>query len=143
MTETTQNPLCQLEFRSRKLDASLLFFKHVLGWPAMPMVLHEYVVLKVPSDSPYGISLVPASTEPEELSLSPQQLIPYFRWEELDSLIAHLSQWGGKLISGPQLLAGYGKTVVVQDPGGIQLGFFVATSQHLKAANQALSSIKP
>ncbi len=121
--------LCQLEFRSKNLEASLKFFAHVLGWPALPMVLHEYVVLEVPADSPYGVSLVRASADAGLEGVHPQQLIPYFRWDALDSLIEELSSWGGKLIWGPRPVAGYGRTILVEDPGEIQLGFFTAVTR--------------
>lgn len=118
--------LCQLEFRSTHLEASLEFFARVLGWPALPMVLHEYVVLQVPSDSPYGVSLVRSASETALAGIRPQQLVPYFRWDALDSLIEELSKWGGRLVWGPRTVVGYGRTILVEDPGEIQLGFFSA-----------------
>ncbi len=122
MEPMSTRALCQLEFHSQRLEASLDFFRDIFGWPPLPMALQEYTVLEVPSDSPYGVSLISAPAEHS----ARQTLVPYFSWDSLEELLEKVLRAGGKLVAGPRLLPGYGRTVLVEDPGGIQLGFFTA-----------------
>ncbi|MFY7930787.1 MAG: VOC family protein [Oligoflexus sp.] len=117
--------LCQLEFHTVDLEASLRFFAATFGWQPVPITLHEYVVLAVPDDCPFGISLVSHGPQASSESRLQQPVVPYFRWEgSVETLLTLVTRYGGRVLGGPRLIPGYGQVYNLVDPGGIQLGIF-------------------
>jgi predicted enzyme related to lactoylglutathione lyase len=115
--------LCQLEFKSTDIPATLHFFDKVLGWKALPITLQDYYVIEVPEDSPFGVSLVPLETK--DTRLDTQATTVYFRTEKpLDILIKITDEAGGQILDGPRTVPAYGKVLRVREPGGIILGLF-------------------
>jgi predicted enzyme related to lactoylglutathione lyase len=112
---------CQLELQSTDVPATLKFLVHVLGWKAVPIALHEQVVIDVPSDCPFGISVKALADHKR----ARPTVIPYFRWEtSIEDLRCLALQFGGELGDEPQMIPGYGKTYSLSIPGGLVLGIF-------------------
>lgn len=111
--------LCQLEFHTNHIESTLAFFEAVFDWKVVPITLHEYVVLEVPSDSPFGISVVATQSKGR------QAVIPYFRWDgSIETLLEKTAAQGGRLVWGPRFVPAYGNLYLIEEPGGIKMGFF-------------------
>lgn len=120
----TLNPksLCQLEMHTRDPVQSLAFLKEVLGWTPVPVGFQEFTVINVPDDCPFGINLV---TTPD--LTSPQGTVPYFELDQsLDSIVERSVNLGARVVSGPRVIPGYGHAAVIEEPGGLRLGFYFA-----------------
>lgn len=114
--------LCQLEMHTRDPVQSLAFLKEVLGWTAVVISFQEFTVLDVPEDCPFGISLVTTANP----SSSPG-VIPYFELDQsLESFIEKSVNAGAHVVSGPRIIPGYGHAAVIEEPGGLRLGFYHA-----------------
>lgn len=115
--------LCQLEFQSFHIESSVRFVEAVLGWKMVPVSIQDQVIIEVPEESPYGISIRAITKN----AGNPTGLLAYFesakRLTELREII--LSE-GGQILSEPKVVTGYGQVMVAEDPGGIRLGFYEA-----------------
>ena len=111
--------LCQIEITSSDLERSLAFYEGVFGWKKAPADLHNYIVLSVPSDCPYGISLVPGIP-----STKGRGIVLYYGLENPEEIIDRVEDNGGKILMGPQRLPGYGMIYQFKDPDGNVFGIF-------------------
>ncbi len=118
----TPKQLCQIELYAKDLPSSLVFLDKVLGWKAVSISLQDMVVIEVPDDCPFGISLVAK----EEAALNPG-CVPYFEIEgSMEELVNQGLDHGARLFEGPRLIPGYGQAVVLEEPGGLRLGFYLS-----------------
>lgn len=117
--------LCQLEFQSTDIEASLQFVEGILGWTRAPVSIQDQFIIKMPQNSPYGISLrsIAAQKKPK----APHGPLVYFESDiSLQILKARTQELGGRIISEPNIVVGYGMIMVVEDPGGLRFGLYEA-----------------
>jgi predicted enzyme related to lactoylglutathione lyase len=116
--------LCQIEISVASLDKAINFYRHVFGWEPVPAYIHDYVVLKVPDNCPFGISLVPAR---EVSGPAANGITLYFKVASPDEIINVALLHGGKKLPSRRL-PGYGKIAQFADPDGQIFGLFSSES---------------
>lgn len=117
--------LCQLEIHSTNLGATINFFAEVFEWPAVPIAIHDYTVLRVPDDSPFGVSIV--SDRSRASSPGGNGVIPYFAYESnIEDLLLKVQSHGGRILWGPRPFPGYGQVYLLEAPGDIHLGIYIS-----------------
>jgi len=114
--------LCQIEIPVRDLAAGVRFYAAVFGWKAVAAEMHNYVVFDVPTQCPYGISLVPAANGAPDPTGYRTTL--YFSTEDPDEVIQRAETAGGIKRGGPRPIPGYGTVWYFCDPDGNRFGLF-------------------
>ncbi len=117
---TLSPEICQLELHVSDLTKSLQFFAEVFGWTAVPADMHEYVVLSVPEDCPFGVALVPDAKRARGTG----GFIPYFRCDDPEEILRRVRKAGGTVRFGPKHLASYGDIYQFEDLDGQRFGLF-------------------
>lgn len=122
--------LCQLEFYSRDVEASLKFAGGMLGWRRVPVAIQDQAVIMVPDESPYGISIRSRKNQGEaawsEQEASPSLTVYFESSEKLSLLRERCLALGGLIIQEPLPVTGYGAVMVVEDQGGLRYGLYEA-----------------
>lgn len=116
--------LCQVEIQVQDLKAAAKFYEEAFGWSVVPAELHEYVVLKVPDDSPFGIALTPKRTAPTS-RWDANNVILYFGVDDPEAVVERVTAAGGRKRFGPMPLMGYGTIYQVEDPEGTRFGLYL------------------
>lgn len=112
--------LVQIEIHSTQLERSKLFYENVFGWKTVPAEIHNYLVLDVPPECPWGISLVPTLGV-----IKPSgQIVLYFQVERAGEIADLAEQFGGSKKFGPTKLPAYGNIWHICDPDGHRFGLF-------------------
>jgi predicted enzyme related to lactoylglutathione lyase len=119
-TEIDPKKLCQVEIHATRLEVSRKFYEEVFGWKAVPAEMHNYLVLDVPEDCPFGISIVPSIGA----KTSSGQIILYFQVEDAANIAERAEQFGGSKKFGPTRLPAYGNIWQITDPDGHRFGLF-------------------
>lgn len=120
--------LCQIEIMITDRERSVAFYSRVFGWTPVPADIHEFIVLNVSEDCPWGISLVTV-TRAEQLRSSLTTL--YFAVASMDQakkIVTEAEECGGRVISSSgdgRDVPGYGRMWVVADPDGQRWGLFL------------------
>ena len=112
--------LVQVEIIVSNLSRAITFYRNVFGWEPVPAYIHDYVVIAVPDNCAFGVSLV-ASQSPR--SLGSGGIILYFKSEAPDEIIRAASENGGKELASRHL-PGYGDIRQFADPDGQVFGLF-------------------
>lgn len=112
--------LCQIELPVADVARSLRFYRETFGWQASPAEVHEYLILEVPEDCSFGISLVPRGMGAVQPSVNGPVL--YFSSSDPESIVAKAEAAGGRRILGPVRYAGYGPIWQLADPDGHRFG---------------------
>lgn len=112
--------LCQIELQVPDLEKASEFYLRAFNWKAVPAMIHSYLVLQVPPDCPYGISLICNKTMPIDPQLA--YLTLYFRVENKNEIAQRVVKNGGRIIKENKKLPGYGSLTIVSDPYGHQFG---------------------
>ena len=112
--------LCQIEIPVLDIERSILFYERVFGWKQAPAEMHEYIVMQVPEDCPYGISLIP--TRKERLGDS---IVLYFQTENPEAIAEAAKNNGGRFRFGPKKLGFYGDIYQIEDPDGNRFGLYL------------------
>jgi uncharacterized protein len=122
MTAVLVNParLCQIEIQVSDLARAVNFYSEALGWRPVPAEMHELVVLEVPPDCAFGISLRPSRKSPK----SENNLVPYFAVDDAEAVLCQVEAHGGRRIIGPTKLPGYGTIYQCEDPDGTRIGLY-------------------
>ena len=130
----TPGSLCQIEIPVSDLQVALRFYEAAFGWQSVPAEMHNYVVLDLPADCPYGISLFPIDNQPGNSTAQHPQLenkkddsnrvTLYFAAENPEEVLKKVESAGGKKRFGPRPLAGYGTIWQFTDPDGNRFGIF-------------------
>jgi predicted enzyme related to lactoylglutathione lyase len=110
--------LCQIEIQTPDLEKSLVFYQKVFLWKKASIDLYNYVVLEVPDNCKFGISLIPNKKAPV-----PNSVVLYFAVTDAKIFAERAEAWGGKVTS-PRVLPGYGKVTLIEDPNGQKFGLF-------------------
>lgn len=113
--------LCQVELKVFDLNQALSFYEHVFGWSVSPAAIHNYIVLQVPRNCPFGISLIPQESAPMERFIN-NGLVLYFRIRNIDETIERLETYGGRLKIKPTILPSYGRFCQIIDNQGYTWG---------------------
>jgi predicted enzyme related to lactoylglutathione lyase len=130
--EIDPKKLCQVEIHAARLDVSRKFYEEVFGWKTVPAEIHNYLVLDVPKDCPFGISIVPSLGA----KTSSGQIILYFEVEDAAHIAERAEKFGGSKKFGPTKLPAYGNIWQITDPDGHRFGLFEKqTSRSSKASN--------
>ncbi|RYZ50798.1 MAG: hypothetical protein EOP07_22345 [Proteobacteria bacterium] len=117
--------LCQLEFYSYDLEASLEFSGKILGWKRVPVAIQGQAIIEVPDQSPYGIS-IRERRRPEAVETLPA-LTSYFEVKcKLDELRDECAALGATILQEPTAVTGYGRVMLVEDRGGLRYGLYEA-----------------
>ncbi len=111
--------LCQIEIPVLDIERSILFYERVFGWKQAPAEMHEYIVMQVPDDCPYGISLIPTRKE-----RSGDSVVLYFQTEDPKAVADAAKNNGGRLRFGPKKLGAYGDIYQIEDPDGNRFGLY-------------------
>lgn len=119
-TEVDPTQLCQLEIHTSRIDVSRKFYEEVFGWKAVPAEIHNYLVLEVPDDCPFGISLVPGRAA----SSAHSPIILYFQVTEAAKIAEKAELFGGSKKFGPAKMPAYGEIWQITDPDGHRFGLF-------------------
>jgi predicted enzyme related to lactoylglutathione lyase len=119
-SEIDPKKLCQVEIHATRLDVSRKFYEEVFGWKAAPAEIHNYLVLDVPEDCPFGISIVPSFGA----KASSGQIILYFQVTDAASIAERAEIFGGSKKFGPTKLPAYGNIWQITDPDGHRFGLF-------------------
>ncbi len=112
--------LCQIEIPVSDIERSILFYDRVFGWKQVPAEMHEYIVLQVPDDCPYGISLIPTKKE-----RAGDSIVLYFQTENPARIAEAVKDYGGRLRFGPKKLGAYGDIYQIEDPDGNRFGLYL------------------
>lgn len=112
--------LCQIEIQVTNLERSQKFFADVFGWMASAAKLHEYIVLDVPKDCPFGVSLVPSTGG----ACTTTQVVLYFSVAGAFEIAKRAELLGGSKKFGPTKLPAYGSIWQIRDPDGHTFGLF-------------------
>jgi len=127
-TEIDPKKLCQVEIHATRLEVSRTFYEEVFGWKAVPAEIHNYLVLDVPEDCPFGISIVPSMGAKQ----SSGQIILYFEVQKAAEIAEKAVHFGGSKKFGPTRLPAYGQIWQITDPDGHRFGLFEKQSSSLK-----------
>ncbi len=119
-SEIDPKKLCQVEIHATRLDISRKFYEEVFGWKAVPAEIHNYLVLDVPNDCPFGISIVPSLGA----KTSSGQIILYFEVVGAEGIANRAERFGGSKKFGPTRLPAYGNIWQITDPDGHRFGLF-------------------
>lgn len=115
--------LCQLEISISDADLALRFYRDVFGWKPVPAEIHQYIVMDVPRDCPFGIALVPGPTSGQTRTGG---IVPYFAVAGPERVVLAAEKAGGRRILGPHSLAGYGTIYQIEDLDGNRFGLYQA-----------------
>lgn len=120
--------LCQIELLVNDLEAAKNFYQEVLEWRVAPAFLHNYAILDLPKDLPFGISLK-ALTKKKPYKLS--QTILHFEATQIqrEGISQRCEKAGGRIIEVQQKVPGYGTKTVIADLDGNQIGLFSKKSK--------------
>ena len=119
--------LCQLEFCSRDIEASLIFAKAILGWNRVPVAIDGMAIIEVADSSSFGLSIRQGFVAPEG------PLLAYFEVElSFATLRERCLALGARIHQEPKVVIGYGEVMVVEDRGGLRFGFYEARFQSPK-----------
>ena len=112
--------LVQIEIHATDLERSKAFYEAVFGWKAVPAEIYNYLVLDVPRDCPWGVSIVP-TTGPIKTN---GQIVLYFQVDDATRVAELAERHGGAKRFGPTNLKAYGDIWQIADPDGHRFGLF-------------------
>lgn len=98
------------------------FYGEAFGWLPAPAEIHDYVVLAVPDDCPFGIGIVPS---PAAGGVGP---ILYYACDDPAGMAQKVVAAGGLMRFGPTKLFGYGEIYQLEDPSGVRWGLYKKTT---------------
>lgn len=112
--------LVQIEIHATQLERSRRFYEDVFGWKTVPAEIHNYLVLDVPRDCPWGVSIVPTLGP-----IKPSgQIVLYFAVDDAAKIAERAEQHGGSKKFGPTRMPAYGSIWQIADPDGHRFGLF-------------------
>ena len=114
--------LCQVEIKVGDIERASNFYERTFGWSIVPAHIHNYVILKVPEDCPFGISLIPGKA-PSTASDSSSRIVLYFRTSDPESIVSKAIENGGKKVLERDLPS-YGHIFQIADPDGQIFGLY-------------------
>lgn len=115
--EVSPTRICQIEIPVADLEKAAQFFELAFGWQQAPAEMHEYAVMIVPDDCPFGISLIPAKSKH-----SGDGVTVYFAVDDPNLVVEKVESAGGRLRFGPKNLGIYGEIWQVEDLDGNRFG---------------------
>ena len=116
-------------------ERSLAFYSGVFGWTPVPADIHEFIVLNVPEDCPWGISLVPVTRNEQVNSCLTTLYFAVASVDQAQEMVAEALSNCGRLLSPSsdgRDVPGYGRMWVVTDPDGQRWGLFLKMEREVK-----------
>ncbi len=104
------------ELVTTDLEAATSFYSSLLGWTTEPFGPH-YILFKKADTSVAGMMQVPQPG-------MPSQWVAYITVEDVDALVAKVSELGGQIMAPPMDVPEVGRIAVALDPQGAAIGFF-------------------
>jgi predicted enzyme related to lactoylglutathione lyase len=103
------------------------FYKEVVGWKPSPVPMGDYddYNMNTPGDDQPVAGVCHARGGNADL---PTQWLIYITVEDVNKSSQRCVEMGGKIISGPKEMSGYGKMCVIQDPAGVVAALFEVKS---------------
>lgn len=103
------------------------FYSKVVGWKPSPVSMGDYndYTMNTPGSGNTVSGVCHARGSNAGL---PAQWIIYITVEDVDKSSQQCVEMGGKIISGPKEISGYGKICVIQDPAGAVAALFEVES---------------
>lgn len=117
------NHLCQIEIKVSDIGRSRVFYQEVFGLKLVPADIHNYYILDVPKQCPFGISLLV-----QKQVEANRAVVMYFKVDSLEGIREKISASKYGSFKGERLVPGYGKAIFVEDPDGHRFGLFSALS---------------
>lgn len=99
------------------------FYRKVVGWKSAPVEMdgyHDYN-MNAPESGKTVAGICHARGGNADL---PPQWLVYITVADVDKSVARCVELGGKVISGPKSMSGYGRYCVIQDPAGAVAALF-------------------
>ena len=99
------------------------FYSKVVGWKSSPVKMKGYedYNMNKPGDNQTVTGICHAKGGNSKL---PPQWLIYITVESVDDSTKNCIEFGGKIISGPKEMAGYGRFCVIEDPAGAVCALF-------------------
>jgi len=124
MSNICLGKLCQIEIHVRDLEKSLQFYLSVFGWQRIPADLHDYIVLDVPENCPYGVSLIPTAPSSRTAGANTNRIVLYFACHEPEECANKALAAGGRKRLGPKRVPGVGTIYLIEDLDGHRFGLY-------------------
>jgi predicted enzyme related to lactoylglutathione lyase len=103
------------------------FYSKVVGWKPAPVSMGDYEDFNMIAPQSGNPSAGVCHARGGNADLPSQWLI-YITVEDVDKSAQHCVELGGKIISPPKEMSGYGKMCVIQDPAGAVAALFEVES---------------
>ena len=103
------------------------FYKEVVGWKPSPVSMGDYDDFTMLSPKSENAIAGVCHARGGNAGLPSQWLI-YITVEDVDESAQRCVKLGGKIVSGPKEMSGYGKMCVIQDPAGAVAALFEVIS---------------
>jgi uncharacterized protein len=99
------------------------FYSKVVGWKSSPVKMNGYedYNMNKPADDQTVTGICHAKGGNSKL---PPQWLIYITVENANNSAKKCTELGGKIISGPNDMAGYGRFCVIEDPAGAVCALF-------------------
>ena len=103
------------------------FYSKVVGWKSSPVKMNDYedYNMNKPADNQTVTGICHAKGGNSKL---PPQWLIYITVDNVDESAKNCTEFGGKIISGPKDMAGYGRFCVIEDPAGAVCALFEPSS---------------
>jgi predicted enzyme related to lactoylglutathione lyase len=111
--------LCQIEIQVTDMTTALTFYEGVFGWRRVPADIYNFMVLEVPEDCPFGISLI-LKRKGTEVG---KALVPYIATDDPEAIATRAVVHGGRMVL-KKILPYYGSILQISDPDGHLWGLF-------------------
>jgi predicted enzyme related to lactoylglutathione lyase len=99
------------------------FYSKVVGWKFSPVSMGDYDDFNMNSPENGNTIAGICHSRGGNANLPAQWLI-YITVEDAEKSAQHCVEMGGKIVSGPKEISGYGKMCVIQDPAGAVAALF-------------------
>lgn len=116
--------LCQVEIPVTDLQRAKQFFKAVFGLVPVELYIHDKVILDVPSDCPYGLTLSLTDRSKLTREQTEPSITLYFRSDNPDQILGAAKKLSEISVQGPEEIAGYGTLWLIIDRDNNRFGIF-------------------
>jgi predicted enzyme related to lactoylglutathione lyase len=112
--------IVQIEIPTKDLKLSAAFYQKVFGWNAVPAEFHNRIVLHVPENCPWGISLIKSEEKLTEAS----GVVLYFSTVDAEEIAKRAAAFLNCDAFSSASIPSYGTVWSISDPDGHRFGLF-------------------